>query len=132
MNIEGVFRQLALFEPPIDPALLVRARALGVDLRDVLAGEARLCPYRFQTLLQLAKEFCADVRALGAALLSAIERKDAEALALLRSQQEIQLLDAVQEIRDKQVEEAEKTLDGLQEAHATTNIRHVFIVIFKT
>ena len=27
MNIEGVMRQLPLFEPPIDPALLVRARA---------------------------------------------------------------------------------------------------------
>ena len=29
MNIEGVRRSLALFEPPIDPALLVRAAAAG-------------------------------------------------------------------------------------------------------
>ena len=32
MNIEGVARQLPLFEPPIDPALLVRAAAAGIDL----------------------------------------------------------------------------------------------------
>ena len=30
MNIEGVVRQLPLFEPPIDPALLVAAGAAGV------------------------------------------------------------------------------------------------------
>jgi hypothetical protein len=36
MNIEGVVRELPLFEPPIDPALLVRARAMGLDLATVL------------------------------------------------------------------------------------------------
>src|SRR6185369_930380 len=36
MNIEGVVRQLPLFEPPIDPALLVRAAAAGIDLGSVL------------------------------------------------------------------------------------------------
>ena len=29
LNIQGVFRQLALFEPPIDPAMLARAAAAG-------------------------------------------------------------------------------------------------------
>ena len=36
MNIEGVVRQLPLFEPPIDPALLVKAAAQGIDLSSVL------------------------------------------------------------------------------------------------
>src|SRR5262249_46891855 len=36
MSIEGVVRQLPLFEPPIDPALLVRAAAAGLDLSSVL------------------------------------------------------------------------------------------------
>jgi hypothetical protein len=31
-----VKRQLALFEPPIDPALLVRAVAAGLDIGSVL------------------------------------------------------------------------------------------------
>ena len=41
MNIEGVVRQLPLFEPPIDPALLVRAAAAGLDLGSVLADVRR-------------------------------------------------------------------------------------------
>jgi hypothetical protein len=32
LNIEGVFAPLALFAPPIDPGLLVRATAAGLDL----------------------------------------------------------------------------------------------------
>src|SRR5262249_19799866 len=37
MNIEGVVQQLPLFEPPIDPALLVRAAAAGVDISSALS-----------------------------------------------------------------------------------------------
>ena len=36
MNIEGVVRELLLFELPIESALLVRAAAAGVDLGSVL------------------------------------------------------------------------------------------------
>ena len=32
MNIEGIERTLALYQPPIDPALLVKAAAAGVDI----------------------------------------------------------------------------------------------------
>src|SRR5262249_34264449 len=32
LNIQGVFQQLPLYEPPIDPALLVRAAASGLDV----------------------------------------------------------------------------------------------------
>ena len=50
MNIEGQVRQLPLFEPPIDPALLVRARAAGLSIgrraerRDDVAAELSLQP----------------------------------------------------------------------------------------
>ena len=73
MNIEGVVRQLALFEPPIDPALLVAATAAGVDLEQCTQRPLRpLPPYRFQFMLQKAVEFCNDVRSLGGALLGAL------------------------------------------------------------
>ena len=36
MTIEGVVRQLPLFEPPIEPGLLVKAVAAGVDISSVL------------------------------------------------------------------------------------------------
>ena len=78
MNIEGVVRQLPLFEPPIDPALLVRARGGRAELADVLNDiTASLPNYRFTVMLQKARELSAEVN-LGAALLAAIEKKDAE------------------------------------------------------
>ncbi len=76
MNIEGVERALPLFQPPIDPGLLVRAAAAGVDIASVIGDLSAPRPhYRFNTMLQKATELCGDVKALGAALLSALERK---------------------------------------------------------
>src|SRR5437764_9161626 len=124
MNIEGVARQLPIFEPPIDPALLVRAAAAGVDISSALNDiNAALPNYRFNLMLQKAAELCNDVKALGGALLSALEKRDAEALALLRSGHEIKLLNAVGEVRKQQVKEAEETLEGLRRAKLVTEAR---------
>jgi len=117
MNIEGVVRQLALFEPPIDPAALVKAVAGGVDIGSALADLNTPLPlYRFNVLLQKANEVCNDVKALGSALLAALEKKDAEALSLMRQGQEINLLEAIKDVRDKQVEEAKENLRSLKKS----------------
>jgi hypothetical protein len=117
MNIEGVVRQLALFEPPIEPGALVKAVAAGVDISSALADlNAPLPLYRFNVLLQKANEVCNDVKALGSALLSALEKKDAEALSLLRQGQEIRLLEAVKAVREQQIDEAKETLDGVKKS----------------
>lgn len=114
MNIEGTVRRLPLFEPPIDPALLVKAAAAGVDLSSVLCDIALpQGQYRFTVLAQKALEFCSEVKALGEKLLSVLEKKDAEELALLRSIHEITLLEAVKEVRKEQIEEAVETLESL-------------------
>ncbi|CAE6506463.1 conserved hypothetical protein [Nitrosomonas nitrosa] len=126
MNIEGIVRQLPLFEPPIDPALLVRAKAQGVDLRNILSGGFSASPYRFSILLPKANELCADVRALGAALLSAYEKRDAEALSMLRSNQEIRLLDAVKEVRQKQIEESREQKNALEKTKDQVTHRRNF------
>ncbi len=119
-NIEGVERQLALFEPPIDPALLVKAAAAGLDLSSVLNDIATGTPhYRFRVVVQKAIEFCGDVKQLGDKLLRALESKDAEGLALLRSQHEIQILEAVKAIRSRQVDEAGEVLGGYNSALAS-------------
>ncbi|WP_437951056.1 neuraminidase-like domain-containing protein [Sorangium sp. So ce296] len=124
MNIEGVVRTLPLFEPPIDPMLLVQARALGVDLATVLneASAPRL-PYRFQVLHAKAMEFCSAVAGLGAALLAAMEKKDGEAIARLRSGHELELLAAVREIRAQQVKEAQANLAALERSHEVAKLR---------
>ena len=127
MNIEGVVRQLALFEPPIDPALLVAATAAGVDLSSVLNDlYAPLPPYRCQFMLQKAVEFCSDVRSLGGALLAALANEDAEELALLRASHEKQVVESIQQIREKQVDEAMETVAGLEKSKALAEARQQY------
>lgn len=119
MNIEGVKRQLALFEPPIDPGALVKAVASGLDIGSAIASlNAPLPLYRFDMLLKIANDVVGDVKALGSALLSALEKNDAESLVLLRQGHEIRLLEAVKEVRSQQIEEAELHLESLLLAKA--------------
>jgi peptidoglycan hydrolase-like protein with peptidoglycan-binding domain len=127
LNIEGVERQLALFAPPIDPGLLVKAAAAGVDIGGVL-GDLNAPPpyYRFQTLAQKAGELIADVKNLGAALLGTLEKKDAEELALLRSTQEIQILNAIRNIKQRQVDEAKASLESIEGAKRTLEGKRAF------
>lgn len=115
LNIEGVARQLALFAPPIDPALLVKAAAAGLDIGSVLSElNAPLPNYRFQVLLQKANEVVGDVKNLGGALLTALEKKDAEELSLLRSTHELQILGAMREVKLRQIDEAKASKEALE------------------
>ncbi len=124
MTIEGVVRQLPLFQPPIDPGLLVKAVAVGVDISSVLNDMNAAAPrYRFSLMIQKASELCADLRALGSALLSALEKRDAEALSILRSSHESKVLGAVRLIKDQQITEANDTREGLKKARDLTVIR---------
>ena len=118
MNIDGIKRQLALFQPPIDPMMLVKAKAAGLSLQDVLLSTSvgdRL--YRFSFLIEQAKSFAAKVQNLGSALLDALERRDAEKLAMIRTQQQQQLqqmstLSYEQRLQELQVSERSLELDA--------------------
>jgi hypothetical protein len=114
MNIEGMVRQLPLFEPPIDPALLVRGAAAGLDLNSLLNDVDTLLPgYRFNVFAQKATELCGELRSLGATLLTTLEKRDAEELSLLRAKHETGLLEMIEQVREKQVEEATEQLTVL-------------------
>lgn len=127
MNIEGVVQQLPLFESPINPALLVRAAATGVDISSTLSDINGSQPYyRFSVMLQKATELCNDVKVLGGALLSALEKQDAEALSILRSSHEIMLLNAMQQVKEQQINEAREALAGLEKMQEMVSIREVY------
>lgn len=127
-NIEGVRRELALYEPPIDPELLIRAKAAGMDWADVLADRfAPLPHYRFQVLLQKANEFCNEVKSLGGAILSAIEKKEAEQLSLLRSSQEIEMLKLIESIKKEQIKEAQANIASLGKTKRNAIDRFTFL-----
>ncbi len=127
LNIEGVARQLALFAPPIDPGLLVKAAAAGLDIADTLSDLNAPTPnYRFRVMTQKANEIVNDVKSLGAALLAALEKKDAEVLALLRSVHEIQLVEVMREIKEQRVNEEKNGLAALLQAKKTLELSHEF------
>jgi hypothetical protein len=127
MNIEGVVRPLALFDPPLDPGMLVKAAAAGIDIGSVVNGLNRpVGPVRCLTMIQKALELCNEVRSLGGALLSAMEKGDAERLALTRQRHEIQIQQMAQEARFlqwKSAQESTKSL-GAARAPALERLRH--------
>lgn len=71
-------------------------------------------PYRFVFQVQKALELAGEVRGLGAALLTAYEKGDAEYLASLRATHEGQLLHLTLEIRQNQWREADWQLQALK------------------
>jgi hypothetical protein len=116
-DIEGVFRQLPLFEPPIDPGLLIQAAAEGLSLSSVLNDLNSPMPnYRSSYLLQKALELCSELKSLGNAFLSAKEKGDAEALSRLRAGHESGIQNLLMEVKKQQLEEANKSLDALEQS----------------
>ncbi|KAG4440201.1 hypothetical protein IFR05_004346 [Cadophora sp. M221] len=93
MNLQGIVRELALFEAPLDPAMLVQAAAAGVDLSSIMSEtNAPLSQYRFSTLMVRAVELVGLVKEFGRLSIDALEKKDASVMALLLSDNEISLL----------------------------------------
>lgn len=127
MNIEGIVRELPLFEPPIDPAMLVKAAAAGLSIGDVLNDITAPQPYyRFRTILQKAVEFTGEVKQLGDKLLSALEKKDAESLNILRSTQEINMQKAIKQVRKLQINEAKENIANIETLIRTATAKKIY------
>ncbi|MET1161993.1 MAG: neuraminidase-like domain-containing protein [Pseudoxanthomonas sp.] len=124
INIEGVVRQLPLYEPPIEPGLLVKAAASGVDMGSILGDiNASLPLYRFDVTIGRALDMAQEVRALGAAMQNALAAKDAEAVAQLRSSSEIAMMDLVRLVKAKAQDDALKSKSGLIDAKNVVQAR---------
>ncbi|MFE9328204.1 toxin [Nocardia sp. NPDC052278] len=125
MNIHGVVRSLALFDPPLDPGMLVKAAAGGIDTASIIAGlNQPIGPMRAQLLLQQAQELCAEVKSLGQALLSAIEKREGEQLTLLRQGHELRVQELTQGIRFLQWKQAEEATESLLRTRASALERY--------
>ena len=119
LNLQGKFAPLALFAPPIDPGLLVRAAAAGLDIGSILTDMNSPLPnYRFSVMVQKTIELCNEVKSLGAALLQAMEKKDAEDLACCALKNGIAVLKAMLLVKQQQVDEATHNLEALQQQQA--------------
>lgn len=127
LNIQGIFRQLPLFEPPIDPALLARAAAAGLDVGAIVSGINQPLPLvRFQLLVQKAAEVCQEIKTLGNSLLSAMEKEDNEAVAILRAKHERAILEMVEQVKYAQWQEAIKSREGLLKSLALAVQRYTY------
>lgn len=127
LNIQGIFRQLPLFEPPIDPALLARATAAGLDVGAVISGINQPLPLvRFQVLIQKASEICQEVKSLGNNLLAAMEKEDNEAIAMLRAKHDRLILGLAETVKYAQWQEAIKTREGLEQSLTNAAQRYIY------
>jgi len=124
MNISGLKQQLALFSPEIDPMMLVRARAEGLSLEDILSNQnGNLPPYRFTYLILKAKEYASTLQSFGTALLIALEKKDGEELNRLRLVQQENIMKMSTKMRDQEIEAAELGVETLQARRDTISQR---------
>jgi hypothetical protein len=118
-DINGVFRVLPLYEPPLDVGQLVAATAAGLSLRSVLNDlNAPIPNYKFPILLAKALELCGELKALGGAFLSAKEKGDGEALSILRQRHDRGVQDLLMDQRKLALKEAQANLDALVSSRA--------------
>jgi hypothetical protein len=122
-----VFQRLPLYDPPIDPALLVRATAAGLDVSAVVSGLNQPLPLvRFQILVSKATEICQEVQSLGANLLGAMEKQDNESLSLMRAQHENIVLGLAESVKYSQWQDAIKATRGVQQSLANAIQRYTY------
>ncbi len=79
---------------------------------------------RGSLLLQKAQELCNEVKALGAAMLAAVEKGEAEHLAALRQTHETAMLQLTRDVRFLQWKEAEAGTEALLRSRATVFERY--------
>jgi hypothetical protein len=106
--------QLPLFDAPIDPGVLVRATAAGIDVASIVSGlNQPASPLRSLPIIQKALEVANELRGFGAALLAAFEKGEAEHLAVLRQQNELAVHQATQKVRYLQWKQTQAATQAL-------------------
>jgi Tc toxin complex TcA C-terminal TcB-binding domain/Neuraminidase-like domain len=117
-DLDGNPLELPLYDPPLDPELLIRARAAGLDINAVL-GQAPTRPprWRFSAVLARALQLAgSDLVSLDDTYLGAHEKLDADQLALMQSTHSIELLKLGTQIKDEQIRAAEQSIKALTQA----------------
>jgi hypothetical protein len=123
LNLQGVAQPLPLYAPPINPLQLVEQAAGGGG---TFGAPAFTPVYRFAVYLERAVELANDVRAFGSLVLSALEKKDAETLAALRANQDVDIQTSMLDLKTQAVTEAQDQIAALQNQMAVVQIRRDF------
>lgn len=113
-NIKGIYRELNLFEPPINPLDLIKAALSGNGIQSVVESKPLLINYKYLSSIGSAHNICNTLIELGNTLLSLLEKSDAEGLSLLRQTQEEQVLNMMTQIKEDRIDELDYSLQSLQ------------------
>ena len=123
-NIAGMKRQIDLYAAPTDTSTGMPAIGAGGQLS--IGGAATLQPslYRYPVLVERAKQLVQLAALIEGAMLSALERRDAEGLTLLQARQQLGLAQAGVRLQDLRVGEANDgvKLAGLQQERAQIQV----------
>ena len=115
LNIDGVYEQLALFQPPINPMQLVAAVGAGEGVGGALTdGQVDVPYYRFSVVVAKAQSMTQTVVQLGQSLLSVLEKQDAEQLSLLYNSNQQNLLALTRTSKQDQLNAASQNVQALQ------------------
>ncbi|NUO02497.1 MAG: hypothetical protein HUU01_17975 [Saprospiraceae bacterium] len=113
LNLQGQATQPALFGPPLNPATLVDGGAYGAT-GPAGSNNMQVPYYRFDQMIQLAKNFTQQVVGLGNELLAALEKQDGETLSQLRQTQESAIFNMTLQAKADMVNQLYQTQVGLQ------------------
>lgn len=120
LNIQGVKRALALFAPPIDPGLMVKAQAMGLSIDSILnSADAKLPIYRFRVIVKLAVDMAKDACQMGRDLLGILEKQDAEQLQVFKAKCDKAVVAETRAVHEMKVKSLEVEKTKIEEKKAT-------------
>jgi hypothetical protein len=122
LNVAGVARPLSLFAPPLDVLSVIKASAAG-SLSLAAQVQPPIPYYRSDVLIAKAMTYTQTLAGLGASLLAALEKQDAESLALLRRGQEARILNMTTQIKEQQIAQLQETGNALASALSAAQTR---------
>jgi len=124
LTIDGQINKLALFQPPQDPMKLVVAVGSGASVAEATHPQNTVIPhYRFEVMVQKAKEITTTVINLGQSLMSAFQSQDAEKLAVLYNKHYLQIITLTLENKKKRVLEAKNNISIWEQSYDNTQDR---------
>jgi hypothetical protein len=120
MNIAGMVRELNPFAAPTDATSGIPAIGAGGTLQ--IPSQASVAPtnYRYQYLVERAKQLTSFAQQMESSLLASFEKFDAESYAELKAEQDLELAKAGIKLQELRIKEAEsgKELAELQKGRA--------------
>lgn len=122
-DIDGEIRALPLYQPRIDPFLLIKADMSGLNLRDLLSQEISNSGLKFSSQVPLVSELINVASGLNSELHSAIQQKESKSLESLREKHQNAVLEGSRQFLRMQIDSSENTIKELEKTRSSSEFR---------